>query len=225
MIVYIVVTTLLKLSKSWFQIEEMKHRLTQIEKENINSELKALKAQINPHFLFNSLNVLYSLAIKESVKTPGAIIQLSDILRYVIYDSSKENVTLKDEIKLIEEYIGLQKYRIDKSSKVTFTHTLDNKKQKIAPMLFLPLIENSFKHGLKGDLKNTFLDINLTSNNDSIIFNIQNNRSEEGNKKDDHSGIGLKNVKSRLELIYPERHKFEISDKGETFSVELKIKL
>ena len=116
-VIYILITTLLKLSKSWFELQEVTSRLIRIEKENVKSELNALKAQINPHFLFNSLNVIYSQAIKNSNKTPDAIIQLSDILRYVIYDSTKDKVSIKTEIKLIEDYIELQKFRIDTTSR------------------------------------------------------------------------------------------------------------
>lgn len=222
MVIYILITTLLKLSQSWFELQEVNKRITRIEKENIKSELNALKAQINPHFLFNSLNVIYSQAIKKSNKTPNAIIQLSDILRYVIYDSTKDKVSIETEIKLIEDYIELQKFRIDTTSHIKFEHKVQNENCKITPMLLLPLVENSFKHGIKGELDHTFVNIKLEANINNILFEIENNKGiGETVESDGNSGIGIANIRQRLTLLYPNKHKFEIEETTTIFKVNM----
>ena len=221
-VIYILITTLLKLSQSWFELQEVNKRITRIEKENIKSELNALKAQINPHFLFNSLNVIYSQAIKKSNKTPNAIIQLSDILRYVIYDSTKDKVSIKTEIKLIDDYIELQKFRIDTTSSIKFEHKVQDENCKITPMLLLPLVENSFKHGIKGELDHTFVNIKLEANINNILFEIENNKGiGETVENDGNSGIGIVNIRQRLNLLYPNKHKFEIEESATIFKVNM----
>ncbi len=216
-------TTLLKLSKEWFQLIESNQKLIETEKEKVKIELKALRAQVNPHFLFNSLNVLYSLALKTAKETPEAIIKLSDILRYVIYDSNKEKVNLKSEVELINNYLSLQNHRIDDSSNIVFKTDIKNEIQ-ISPMLFLPLVENSFKHGIKGDIINTYVTISLTANSNELYFEIENNKGKSDNPADEPAGrIGLTNIKKRLELLYPEKHTFIISEDDENFKVLLKL--
>lgn len=223
-VIYILITSLLKLSKSWFELQEVNNKLNLIEKENVKSELNALKAQINPHFLFNSLNVIYSQAIKNSNKTPDAIIQLSDILRYVIYDSTKDKVPLKTEIKLIEDYVELQKFRIDKTSSIKFEHKLQDENCKIVPMLLLPLVENSFKHGIKGELDHTFLNIKLETNDSNILFEIANNKGTgETIENDGNSGIGIANIRQRLKLLYPNKHEFKIEESTTIFKVNMRL--
>jgi sensor histidine kinase YesM len=224
-VIYILITTLLKLSQSWFELQEVNGRLIRIEKENVKSELKALKAQINPHFLFNSLNVIYSQAIKKSNKTPDAIIQLSDILRYVIYDSTKDKVSIKTEIKLIEDYIELQKFRIDTTSSIKFEHNVKNGYCKITPMLLLPLVENSFKHGIKGELDHTFVNIKLETIDSNILFEIVNNKGTgEAIENDGNSGIGIANIRQRLKLLYPNNHEFKIEESPTVFKINMLLK-
>lgn len=219
--VFIGLSSLLKLSKEWFKLIDSKKKLSEVEKEKAEIELKALRAQVNPHFLFNSLNVLYSLALKESKESPDAIIRLSDILRYVIYDSNKDYVKVSSEIKLIRDYLALQGYRIDDSSEINFQSQSDIDND-IAPMLLLPLVENSFKHGIKGDIKNTYVKINLSSDSSGIRFEIENNSVELHKKEENNEGgVGLDNVKHRLELIYPENHELDIISTQEAFKVIL----
>jgi len=220
-IVFLGLSSLLKLSKEWFQLIDSKQKLSEVEKEKAEIELKALRAQVNPHFLFNSLNVLYSLALKESKESPDAIIRLSDILRYVIYESNKEYVKISAEIKLINDYLALQSYRIDDSSEISFNSQSDVDND-IAPMLLLPLVENSFKHGIKGDLKDTYVKIDLSSDSTGIRFEIENNRVEfSKNEEYEGKGVGLANIKHRLDLIYPDNHNIEIKSTEETFKVLL----
>lgn len=223
--IYIVVTLLLKFTSEWFSQEDAKFKLSKIEKEKVEIELKALRAQVNPHFLFNSLNVLYSLALKNANETPDTIIKLSDILRYVIYDSNKETVSIKSEVELINNYLSLQNYRIDKSSNISFTPDIQSNID-IAPMLFLPLVENSFKHGVKGDVSNTFVKINLKTTDKIVHFEIENNKgSSENPDQIKDGGIGLTNIKKRLSLLYPEKHELFINENEQKFMVSLKIKL
>jgi hypothetical protein len=223
--VYIVSTSLIKLAKSWFELSKTNQRLLELQKEKTEAELKALKSQINPHFLFNSLNVLYSLVLKKSEESPDAIIKLSDILRYVIYETKKEYVSLSEEIKLINDYLDLQKFRIDNDSTVDFKYVIENNNLKIAPMLLLPLVENSFKHGIKGDIDKTFVTIFLRGNSEETIFEIKNNKGKaEQIDMGKNDGIGLNNIADRLKLIYPNYHTFEINESTDLFEVKLTIR-
>ena len=224
-LVFILLTTLLKLSREWFQLIETKQELIEIEKEKVEIELKALRAQINPHFLFNSLNVLYSLALKNAKDTPETIIKLSDILRYVIYESNKKKVSIKSEVKLINNYLSLQEHRVDKTSIINFD-TVIQKDINIAPMLFLPLVENSFKHGVKGDVSNTYVKIKMKTTIKTLYFEIENNKGiSENPDQNKDGGIGLANIKKRLHLLYPEKHSLIIKDDEHKFKVSLKINL
>ncbi|WP_200975255.1 sensor histidine kinase [Echinicola sp. 20G] len=220
---FLVASSLLKLSKEWFQLVESKQKLAEIEKEKVDIELKALRAQVNPHFLFNTLNVLYTLALKKSDETPEVIIKLSDLLRYVIYNSNKEKVLLSTELEQIKNYISLQSHRMEESAKVTFKSQIE-KDIHIPPMLLMPLVENSFKHGIKGDLAHTFIHIEVQVDNNDLSFEIENNLAEESEKQEGEHGVGLVNIRNRLALLYPEQHLFEISQNESIFKVSLKIK-
>lgn len=223
-VVYLAITSLLKLSKSWFSMQELNTRLLQIEQEHVKSELKALKSQINPHFLFNSLNLLYSLAIKSSKRTPDAIIKLSDILRYVTYDTKQEKIKLKHELKLINNYLDLQKLRVDEDIRMEFSSNIENPDFMLPPMLLLPLIENSFKHGIGGSVMNPFVCINLSGEAYCIRFEIENNLPEKAEEQlQEEGGVGLENIQKRLALLYPEKHKFEVQENNDRFKVTLHI--
>jgi sensor histidine kinase YesM len=225
-IVYIGITSLIKLSKGWFELSETNRRLNELQKEKIESELKALKGQINPHFLFNSMNSIYSLALNHSEKTPEIVLKLSDIMRYIIYEANTEYVDLSKEINYLKDYIELQKIRTDNRSTINFEIKGNIENVKVAPLLFFPLVENSFKHGVKGSTGKTFVNIDFLVSDSEIIFNIENNKGIIDNvEKKEYKGIGLENVKKRLEMTYPGKHEFLIINKEDTFKVELKIKL
>jgi hypothetical protein len=221
--VYIFLITLLDLSWEWFQFQETRHRMTVLEKEKISAELKALTNQVNPHFLFNSLTVLYSLALRKSPETPGAVIKLSDILRYVIYESPENEVPLKSEVSLLNNYIDLQRYRVDPSASIRFTTDIQNENISVVPMLFLPLLENSFKHGIKGDISDTFIHMDLKSADGVITFRIENNKTRELSVEKPSGGIGLKNIQERLKLMYGNRFSFSVTDTDMSFSVTLQL--
>lgn len=224
---FLLTTTLIKLSKEWFELNENRRQVIRLEKEKAEIELKALTGQINPHFLFNSLNVLYNLALKASKETSSAIVKLSDILRYVIYEAGKDKVPVTSERQLISNYLDLQKFRIDSGSTINFNSDIRDESVKIAPMLILPLVENSFKHGLKGDINKTFVDINLNSDDKMLRFIIENNRgnADPHIQESKSSGIGLKNIADRLQLIYPDSHSLDIFDEAAKFRVELTLQL
>jgi LytS/YehU family sensor histidine kinase len=217
--IYLLLTSLLRLARGWFKVQEL-------EKEKSKAELKALKSQINPHFLFNSLNSIYSLARKKSEEVPDKIIQLSDLMRHMLYGSEMDFIPLKKELEMIRNYIDLQNLRSGDEQKILFNVRGDFQHKKIAPFMLLPFVENSFKHGIKGGADKAFvsIDINITPNN--LIFSIENSKGE--NKaliSERNKGIGLNNIKKRLKLVYPDAHELKIQDNKETFKVLLQVKL
>jgi sensor histidine kinase YesM len=224
-VTFIIVTLLLKLSKEWITLNETKERVITLEKEKLQAELRALMNQVNPHFLFNSLTVLYSLALRKAAETPEAIIKLSDILRYVIYESNAEFVPVRSEVKIIEDYIHLQQYRVGEHAAIDLeTSITDN--VPIAPMVLLQLVENSFKHGIKGDIENTFIRMKLYANENEINFLIENNRGQgEEIEKNPVKGIGLNNIRERVRLMYSDRGVFRVEEEEHIFRVTLTIQL
>jgi sensor histidine kinase YesM len=201
---FLVLTTLISLSMERFQLE----------KEKAIAEFKALANQVNPHFLFNSLTVLYSLSLEDKKETSSAIIKLSDILRYVIYKSSESNVSLTSEAQILRDYIDLQRYRIHPSTRVEYSEHL-HADVSIAPMLFLPLLENAFKHG------EAVIVAELKCERNVVNFNITNNKTNAATTP----GIGLANLKERLRLLYPGRHSLNISETENEFKVNMQISL
>jgi len=225
-VVYLGLTTLFVLSKSWIDLADSKKQLAEKEKELIHNELKALKAQVNPHFLFNSLNSIYALALQKSDQAPEVILKLSSVLRYMIYESNEQGVELKKEINFIKDYIDLQKLRTKNPDSVIINISGDIKDQKITPLILIVFIENAFKHGVKGDTVNQFIQINITVSDTEIQFFSENNigRVDE-TEQDEYKGLGLENVKRRLELLYNENHDLKLSKTSDTFIVELKLLL
>lgn len=218
-IIYLFVTSLLRLARGWFHLQE-------IEKEKTVAELKALKSQINPHFLFNSLNSIYSLARKNSSQVPEKVIQLSDLMRHIIYDSDVEYILLPKEIEMIRNYIELQNLRTPENEKIELEVVGEVKGKKVAPLIFLPFVENSFKHGLKSGAENPFVKIKIEVFENNLVFEIENSKGKASEINDSkYKGIGIENVKKRLGLIYPNQHSLNISDTENTFKVILQIKL
>jgi len=223
-IVFVATASLIKLAKSWFAISETNKKFVELQKEKTEFELKALKGQINPHFLFNSLNGIYSLALSRSEKTPEIVLMLSDIMRYIIYEASANFVDLKKEVKCLQDYIALQKLRSDDRASITVEISGDLKNKKIAPIIFFPLVENSFKHGIKGVTGKSFVTLQFTVGENNIAFIIENNKGITDNVENNaYKGIGLENVRQRLQMIYPNKHQFKITDTAETFKVEIAI--
>jgi len=215
-------TSLLKLSRGWFKVSEANRKLSQTKKQLLENELLALRSQVNPHFMFNSLNSIYALALKKSDQAPEAIIKLGNILRYVIYETSNEFIELKKEIKMIHDYMNLQNMRSDKP-RASFSAEIQSDEIKITPLLFLPLVENGFKHGIKGD-KQGFLRIELKQEGDQLIFRTENNRGTPSKvEKEEFKGIGLENIRRRFEISYPGSHEFHIFEDEKIFKTLLKV--
>jgi sensor histidine kinase YesM len=219
-LIYLFITSTFVFLKSWFELQQMNQRMIEAQKEKVDSELQSLKNQINPHFLFNSLNVIYSLTLKKDDSTPEVILKLSDILRYVIYDSKQKEVSLSSEVTLIQKYIDLQKYRTEEATPMSFESNIERDAQ-IAPLIFLTLVENSFKHGIKSDVNNVFIRISLKSDEQKIVFEIENNQNPDAIYNEE--GMGLENIKKRLALQYPDRHRLSISNEEKSFKVYLEI--
>ena len=218
-VIYIFITSLFRLARGWFRLQE-------IEKEKTISELKALKSQVNPHFLFNSLNSIYSLARKNSQNVPQKIVQLSDLMRHIIYESDVDFIPLEKEVEMVKNYIELQNLRTVEKDKINLEIIGEIAGRKIAPLIFLPFVENSFKHGLKGSTKNIFVDIKIEVSGSILNFEIENSKGKTAEMiHSKHKGIGIKNVKKRLELIYPNLHSLKISNNENRFKVLLQVQL
>lgn len=200
----------------WASYKELKN-------EHAKAELSLLKSKVDPHFFFNTLNNLYGLTIEKSEKAPDVILKLSDIMRYVIYDGDEDRVQLKKEIEYLEKYIEIHKIRFQKQVDITFDKHIDNEAEQIAPLMLVTLVENAFKHGVEQLADNAFLKIKLGVNNGRLIFAVENNFKKKDKKT--RSGIGLKNLKKRLELIYPEKYKLVLEKKEFIFRATLNIDL
>jgi len=189
------------------------------------NELSALKAQINPHFLFNNLNTIYSMASQNDRRTTDVILKLSDFLRYVLYDTSIERIPLEKEVEMIKTYVGLQKERINPEITTIELETSGNfAGVEIAPLLLLPLAENCFKHGVGKDLGK--IRIFISFDNKQLFFSTKNNVApREKNDTNENGGIGIQNVEKRLRLIYPDRHSLNYQEKDGIFGLEMKVEL
>lgn len=192
---------------------------------NLQNELKLLKSQINPHFLFNSLNNIYTLAGIDSNKTQKSIINLSDMLRYVLYECDQETVPLKKEIKYIENYLKLFALKSSKDYPISTKLNISNSSIPVAPMLFIPFIENALKHSNIDDRDNSFIRIEINAEDTRIDFEIENSKPKKAFIKDGVGGIGLDNVKKRLAILYPEKHKLKIEENDSSFKVNLHLEL
>jgi hypothetical protein len=205
--------------KSLDEKKTLENKFLQTQLQLKEQELKFLKMQIHPHFLFNTLNTLYAFALKKSDKAPEMILKLASLLDYILYQVDKPKVLLQDEINHIEDYISLEKSRFQDGLQVTFDKNLMDKKLEIAPMLVLPFVENAFKHGsqIVGVVK---VKIYLKVDENELNFRIENSAIKKEHSK---NGIGLENIKKRLEMLYPKSYFLEILQEEELFKVNLKI--
>jgi LytS/YehU family sensor histidine kinase len=195
----------------------------ELEKEKLNSELAFLKNQISPHFFFNTLNNIYSLISINAEDSQKAILRLSKMMRYLLYDSEHGNTKLSNEIDFMNNYIDLMKLRM--TSKIILTVSFPEKYEdrSIPPLIFIPFIENAFKHGISNREK-SFIVINMTTEKDSILFRCANSLIKTREESDpSQSGIGLENVSKRLNLLFPEKHEIKINKTEKEFEVLLQI--
>ena len=194
------------------------------ENERLKSELSFLRSQISPHFMFNVLNSIVSLSRRKPEMVEPVVIKLSELMRYMIYETSDSKVSIDKEFSYLESYIELQRLRFGNDIKIDFKHNLSSSPSSIEPMLLIPFVENAFKHGV-GMVQNPSIDIELNDDKKSLFFSVRNQVSKQNSEiKDESSGIGLANVRRRLELLYPDQHELKIDEKEDSYLVELTIK-
>ena len=216
--------TSIKLVIDWIKQREIIVKTNKILLEN---ELKYLRSQIQPHFFFNTLNNLYSLTIDKSDKAPNLILKLSDLMKYFLYETGKEFQKLEKEINHIKDYIEIEKLRYDESLSISFVIKGEIKKKKIRPLLLIPLVENAFKHGARSSKLNGYINIDLKVEGDFLNFRVENSMTKINNKlKEQIGGIGLSNIKKRLELNYGEGN-FDLKNFEEKnkYIAQLRVKL
>lgn len=208
--------------KAWYEQERLAHALVQ---ENTEAELKLLKSQIQPHFIFNTLNNIYSHAVQKSEKTADLIFQLSSFLSYGLYESKPTQVPLEKEIEIIKSYIELEKIRYGERLDVSVNVFDQMDDVKISPLLLLPLVENCFKHGFSSAIDNCWIRIDISKPGEWMVVKIENSVPEyQESTEQVNGGIGLKNVIRRLEIVYPGRYEFKTSETTDSFLCILKIK-
>ena len=206
------------------RLTEIALSVTEIESNRLQAELNSLKAQINPHFLFNTLNNIYSYSLFKSEKTPEMILKLSGLMNYIIYECQADQVALSKEIDFINNYMELEKMRVEDSLEIKVDIQDSQADFSIAPLLFVPFLENAFKHGISLATP-SFVRIHLNVDEDKLEFSVSNSKhSRSENKEEEGLGIGLQNVNRRLELLYPGKHELAISDGEKVFEVRLVLR-
>ena len=212
----------IKLMKYWYLKE---HRNLQLQKENMDAQLQLLTAQVHPHFLFNTLNNIYSQTQTESPRGSKMIMGLSDLLRYILYEGQKPLVPLKQELLMITEYINLEKIRYGNKLDV---HLLTPDKADdiyIAPLLLLPFVENCFKHGTSNMLQNPWINLTVELKDTTLVMKLMNGKTPSNGNIQNKQGIGINNVSQRLSLLYKDKHDLQIREDEEVFVVDLKVEL
>jgi sensor histidine kinase YesM len=211
----------IKLTEYWFNEQQRRQDAL---KAKVETELKMLRSQIHPHFLFNTLNNIYALSLQKSDQAPDAILKLSELLDYLIYHGENEKVPLIKEVELIEHYIELEKLRYGDRLQASFQKEGDPQEVMIAPGLLLPFVENAFKHGISQSRDMVWLKILLEISNRTVIFHIENSKPLTSTKKSIPGGIGLENLKRRLKILYENRYALDIHDKMDIYIVHLILK-
>jgi sensor histidine kinase YesM len=216
----ILAAVVIKLFKLWYERQQTER---QLEKEKLQAELNMLKSQIHPHFLFNTLNNIYSLALQKSDAAPEMLVKLSEILHYILYECNGPSVPLEKEVTLLRNYVDLEKIRYDHRLELEWRVPDELPAIDLAPMILLPFVENAFKHGASKLRDRALLRIELKINGKHLEFRVINNKpvGKLNAKESSKHGLGLNNVRQRLEMIYPGKHRLDISEKEEEFSIYL----
>jgi sensor histidine kinase YesM len=219
----VMLSMVLKLLKNWYQEEQINKHLQQV---NLETELKFLRNQINPHFLFNSLNNLYALTLKKSEQAPEVVLRLSNILRYVLYESGDGRVSVEKEIQYLKDYIDLEKIRVGDRVKIDFSVEGETAGRQVPPLLFLTFVENSFKHGAENALSKGWISIALKLTPNETFFEVANskNNAENTSKSKAPGGIGMVNLKKRLDLLYRGKYSLKIDDTELEYKASLILK-
>jgi sensor histidine kinase YesM len=207
------------------QVVSTQNRLLQLQSDNLALELSALKSQINPHFLFNTLNNIYSLALRKSDKAPEMVLKLSEMMRYVLYECNSGPVPLEKEIQFVSNYIDLEKIRHGSHVSIKYSLTGLPEDNNIEPLLLIPIVENSFKHGINARMERAFVEIQLNVLDRNLDLEVINSIPQNNSRRNGKGGIGLDNVRKRLELIYPGRHQLEILSSSDSYKVNLHLNL
>jgi len=194
-------------------------------KENTNAELQLLKAQVHPHFLFNTLNNIYSFALNESPQAGTLVQKLSDMLNYMIHECKEPLVPLEKEIKLIRDYMGLEKVRYGNRLDMQVEINGEYKNKMIAPLLMIPFVENCFKHGASAMRGQQWIKLDITINEDQLDFKLSNSKPQVLNATNNKKGIGLANVQKRLQLLYPGKHFLKTEISNDSYNIHLQVSL
>lgn len=211
--------TCISVTQRWLKTEQTRK---ETENEKLNTELSFLKSQVNPHFFFNTLNNIYSLAVVRSEKTAPAVMKLSSIMRYILTETERDLVPLRNEVDFIHNFIELQQVRLTDKVKLQFSAKGDIETMLIAPLIFIPFVENAFKYGVSTK-EHSNIDITIDTKDNLIHFFASNNIVASENNLMENTGIGINNVKRRLELMYPGRHKLTTTIENKTYIVKLEI--
>jgi two-component system, LytTR family, sensor kinase len=217
-------STVMKIVNDWLRTQKDRKELVT---QTMQSELKFLRSQINPHFLFNTLNSIYALTLKKSDKAPEIVIKLSEMMRYMLYECNERQVALSKEIQYIRNYVDLEKLRQGQKVRIDFDVHGEITDQMIAPLIFTPFLENSFKHGVN-QTSEGFINILLDVQAKSVVLEIENSkppRHQLVQKSRQSGGIGLVNVRRRLELLYPDNYTLKISDSADKYKIHLALGL
>lgn len=216
-------STVFKIITDW--LRHLRER-QELHTQTMQSELRFLKSQINPHFLFNTLNNLYALTLKKSDEAPEIVLKLSEMMRYMLYECNEKQVLLSKEVAYIRNYLDLERIRQGKNTEINFEVNGRISDQKIAPLMFIPFLENSFKHGLSSRIEEGFVNIVLNVDENHVHFYIENSKSDAPPQRDPSrpsGGIGLVNIHRRLKLLYPDHYELEIEDSPNTYAVNLML--
>jgi LytS/YehU family sensor histidine kinase len=204
------------------QWSKQNSRIISLEKEKAQTELDLLKQQLNPHFFFNTLNNLYALSLQQSKQTPESILQLSELMRYVIYKAKEPTVQVQEEIKYLEDYMQLQQIRLKRKPDVQFKQEIGDGTPPIAPLLLIVLVENAFKHGIEPAEEKAFLHLSLHTTANRLYFSCTNSVEQDAEQT---AGIGLANLLRRLVLLYPGKHLLRTGIENHIFKAELELDL
>lgn len=217
----VLVAVAIRMTGEWYKAESLRKDL---EKSKTEAELQNLKNQLNPHFLFNTLNNIYSLIQIDGDRAQEAVHDLGQLLRYVLYDSAQATVPVRKEIEFLKDYIGLMKIRLPRQASLTVELPENPSSREVAPMLFISPIENAFKHGVSNE-KASFIHINISESGDKLLCHIVNSNFPKADEDRSGSGIGIKNLEQRLEMIYPRRYSFTHETQEGVYTVHLEIPL
>lgn len=212
----------LRFVSDWFEFEAAKK---EVENQTLVAELNFLRAQVNPHFLFNTLNNLYYLAYSKSPNTTEVISKLSQVMRYMIYEANHPKVLLAKEIEYMDNYIALEKLRLSDQAAINFKVTGDVSAAEIVPLILITFLENAFKHGVSSTNDSAWVKVGINVKGNVLDYSVENSKSSAAGTLTEKSGIGLVNVRRRLDLLYPNKYELDVSDEKDRYYIHLKLDL